>query len=210
MPKPEINRRPRICLVCEGYEEEAYINALIGKGLWCNYRFKVVNAKGAGNVTARFQNEIIADTCDAVLMFCDTDKKPFDEYLAIKSRLRAILGQKSKIENLIIYANPCSMQIILLHFGEKPVLLKTQSKHVNADIIEKLTGVSGYKAGREGQIDTICGKITRDNYALMKKRATAINRPDTVPGSSNFSTFIKYFEEQNDNWLKNTRAVTSD
>ena len=210
MPKPEINRRPRICLVCEGYEEEAYINALIGKGLWCNYRFKVVNAKGAGNVTARFQNEIIADTCDAVLMFCDTDKNPFDEYLAIKSRLRAILGQKSKIENLIIYANPCSMQIILLHFGEKPVLLKTQSKHVNADIIEKLTGVSGYKAGREGQIDTICGKITRDNYALMKKRATAINRPDTVPGSSNFSTFIKYFEEQNDNWLKNTRAVTSD
>jgi len=210
MPKPEINRRPRICLVCEGYEEEAYINALIGKGLWCNYRFKVVNAKGAGNVTARFQNEIIADTCDAVLMFCDTDKNPFDEYLAIKSRLRAILGQKSKIENLIIYANPCSMQIILLHFGEKPVLLKTQSKHVNADIIEKLTGVSGYKAGREGQIDTICEKITRDNYALMKKRATAINRPDTVPGSSNFSTFIKYFEEQNDNWLKNTRAVTSD
>ena len=106
MRKPDINHRPRVCIVCEGYEEEAYVNALIDKGLWPHYRFKVVNAKGAGNVTARFQNEVSADSCEAVLVFCDTDRRPFDEYLAIKGRLRAMLGQKARFENLVIYANP--------------------------------------------------------------------------------------------------------
>ena len=91
-----------------------------------------------------------------------------------------MLGQKARFENLVIYANPCSMQVILLHFGSEPVSLKTQSKHVNADIIEQLTGVAGYKAHQEGQIDTICGKITRANYAVMKERAATINNPDDV------------------------------
>ena len=210
MRKPDINHRPRVCIVCEGYEEEAYVNALIDKGLWPHYRFKVVNAKGAGNVTARFQNEVSADSCEAVLMFCDTDRRPFDEYVAIKGRLRAMLGQKARLENLVIYANPCSMQVILLHFGSEPVSLKTQSKHVNADIIEQLTGVAGYKAHQEGQIDTICGKITRANYAIMKERAAAINNPDDVPGSSNFIVFAERFEGEDDNWLKDARTTIGD
>ena len=208
MPRPDIIRRPRVCIVCEGYEEEAYIKALIAKEVWPHYRFRIVNAKGSGNVTACFQNEVSADSCEVVLLFCDTDKRPFDEYLAIKRRLHAILGPKANLETLLIYANPCSMQIILLHFGDRAVSLHTQSKRVNTEIIEKLTGIASYKAEQKGQIDAICSRITRANYLIMKARAAAINHPDDVPGSSNFRRFIDNFEGTSEEWLKNANKTT--
>ena len=121
-----------------------------------------------------------------------------------------MLGQKAMLSELLIFANPCSMQIILLHFGEEPVSLKTQSKRVNAKIIEKLTGVAGYKAEQRGQIDAICGKVTRANYAIMKERALAINLPDDTPGSTNFSVFLGHFEDESDEWIMTARAVIDD
>ena len=58
--------------------------------------------------------------------------------------INTFLGKRKAAEKLIIFANPCTMQIILSHFGD--VSLSSQSKRVNAPIIERLTGVKDYDA----------------------------------------------------------------
>ena len=79
-------------------------------------------------------------------------------------------------------------------------------KKTNSAEIERLTWISGYDAHEE-QIQELCGKITRSNYPEMKKRAEAINFPDTVSGSTNISTFLKWFEEANDRWIAEIRKA---
>ena len=207
MGKPDIIYKHRISIVCEGAEEELYIKKLISKSLWDNYFFRIVNAKGAGNVAACYQNEINIDSSEGVLVFCDTDRSPHREYELIKERLLQIIGKgKVNLDSFLIFANPCSMQIILLHFGEEAVSLKTQSKHVNADIIEKFTGIANYKA-QEEQIIAICNQINRQNYQLMKSRAAMLAQSDKVPGSSNFHRFLEYFEHDDISWIANIKKL---
>lgn len=100
---------------------------------------------------------------------------------------------------VVIYANPCSMQVILLHFAV--VSLKTQGKKSNAKLIEELTGVKGYKANQAEHIMAICSKINRQSYFVMKERVANINLPDNVPGSSNFIDFLQRFESETPEWL---------
>lgn len=71
------------------------------------------------------------------MIFCDTDKLPYREYSLIKQKINGMLAKQKAAEKLIIFANPCTMQIILLHFGD--VSLKNQGKKTNASIIEKWT-----------------------------------------------------------------------
>ncbi len=207
MARPDIICKHRISIVCEGDEEELYIKKLISKSLWNHYSFRVVNAKGAGNVAACYQNEVNIDSSEAVLVFCDTDRNPHQEYKLIKEKLFNIIGDnKADLGCFLIFANPCSMQIILLHFGTEAISLKTQSKHVNADIIEKLTGVAKYKA-QEEQINAICNQINRQNYELMKSRAEKLPQSDDEPGSSNFHKFLAYFENDDISWIKNIQKL---
>ena len=109
-----------------------------------------------------FQNEFQNDRYEIILVLCDTDKGPYREYRQIK-------------EKLIIFANPCTMQIILQHFGD--VRLINQGKKTNSAEIEHLTGVIGYDAHEE-QILELCRRITRSNYPDMRERSEAINNPD--------------------------------
>jgi hypothetical protein len=90
------------------------------------------------------------------------------------------------------------MQIILSQFGD--VALKNQGKKTNSDVIEKLTGVKDYDA-HEDQISTICKMINRNNYMSMKARVALINFPDTTSCSTNFSTFIDRFENNEIKWI---------
>ena len=90
------------------------------------------------------------------------------------------------------------MQIILSHFGD--VSLSSQSKRINAPIIEQLTGVKDYNA-KDEQIKAICTKIGRRNYADMKKRVETINHEDDITPSTNFIVFLNRFESENAKWI---------
>ena len=160
--------------------------------------------KSASNIPARFQNEYQNVRYEIILVFCDTDKEPYREYAQVKEKINRFLGKRKASDKLVIFANPCTMQIVLLHFGD--VSLKNQGKKTNSAEIERLTWISGYDAHEE-QIQELCGKITRSNYSEMKKRAEAINFPDTVSGSTNISTFLKWFEEANDRWIAEIRKA---
>ena len=201
---PLLSARHSLCVICEGYEEEIYIRHLLEKDVWNSiYDFTVINAKGEGNIPARYQYLINKDAYELVLVFCDTDRSPYTQYLGIKARINAMHEAEDAAGKVVIYANPCSMQIVLLHFAI--VSLKTQGKRTNAKLIEKLTGIKGYKANQEEHVKAICTRINRQSYFNMRERVAGIDNPDTVPGSTNFIEFLLRFESEQPEWISEIR-----
>lgn len=200
---PVIDRSHKICVICEGNEDYLYFDRLLQLNVWDKaYSFVPINAKSASNIPARFQDAYQNDRYELVLIFCDTDKYPYPQYTLVKKKINAILNKKKASEKLIIFANPCTMQIILLHFGD--VHLKNQGKKTNSGIIEELTGVKYYDA-HEDQIREICGKIFKRTYPDMRARAAEINNPDTTSASTNFIEFLERFESQDAKWISATQ-----
>lgn len=197
---PRINTKHKICVICEGLEDYAYFDRLCKLGVWSEaYEFTVINAKSASNIPARYQNEFQNDNYELILIFCDMDKAPYREYSLIKKKIDDFHGGAEPASGyVIIYANPCTMQIILSHFGE--VSLKNQGKKTNADIIERLTEVKNYDA-HEKQIRELCGKIFQRSYPDMRCRVEAIHNPDNVSGSTNFIVFLEHFEQEETEWI---------
>ena len=205
---PKLHQKHKVCVICEGYEEKAYIDRLLDLNIWNHYDIIAINAKGALNIPARFQDAFQNNSYEIVLVFCDTDKSSSRTYLPVKQKINAFLGKRKAAEKLIIFANPCTMQIILSHFGD--VSLSSQSKRINAPIIEKLTGVKDYDA-KDEQIKAICAKIGRRNYADMKRRVESINYEDGITPSTNFIVFLNRFESENTKWISGiTRFLTSE
>lgn len=196
---PSTPKGHKICIVCEGFEEHKYLSKLVSLNVWnVMYDFTLINAKSASNVFPVYDNEYRKDSYELVLAFCDTDKAPYREYSQIKSKFIEQYDSEDAVKT-IIYANPCTMQIILSHFGD--VSLKNQGKKTNADIIENYTGVKNYDAHEE-QIDEICRQIFRRTYAPMKSRISNINLGDATSASTNFIVFLDYFESDSISWIQ--------
>lgn len=197
---PPINNKHKVCVICEGFEDIYYFKRLNELNVWdTSYEFILINAKSASNIFACYQDAYNNDRYEVILIFCDTDKKPFREYKQIKKKINDFHDGKSVSNKIIIFANPCTMQIILSHFGE--VYLKNQGKKANADVIEQLTGVKNYDAHEE-QIKDVCNKIFRRSYPEMKERISRINFKDDISCSTNFIDFINKFESNNLSWIK--------
>lgn len=201
---PTIDRSHKICVICEGDEDYLYFNRLLQLNVWDKtYSFRAINAKGASNIPARFQDAYQNNRYELIIVFCDTDKCPYLQYTSGKKKINAFLNKKKAAEKLMIYANPCTMQIILLHFGD--VQLTNQGKKTNSAIIEKLTGVKGYNA-HETQINQICSRIYRRTYGDMRKRVAKIHGPDSVSASTNFIEFLERFESSDTKWISNIQS----
>ena len=132
----------RICIVCEGFEEIDYMNALINKAVFSDkYEFVLINSKSINNIADIYISKYQSNSYDLVLVFCDTDKSPYHRYNAIKQEINDF-HDKVISEKVIIFGNPCTMQIILSHLAK--IKLTSQSKSVNAKYIEELTGIVNY------------------------------------------------------------------
>lgn len=196
---PALDRRHKVCVICEGFEEDAYFKRLLELNVWNNtYEFFPVNVKGASNIPAKFQDAFHNDRYEIILVFCDTDKAPYREYTQVKEKINRFLNKQKAAEKLIIFANPCTMQIILSHFGD--VSLKNQGKKTNAAEIERWTGVKNYDA-REAQLREICSKIFRRSYDDMRRRVGVINLSDTTSCSTNIIVFLERFENEDTKWI---------
>ncbi len=101
-------------------------------------------------------------------------------------------------DEVIMFGNPCTMQIILKHWTDKN--LKSPAKPVNAPLIKECTGVANYK-GRTAQMKEVMEHITAENYKDMFRRVEQLDFNDSVTGSSNFAKFIKLFESENSRWI---------
>ena len=165
------------------------------------YDFIPKNAKGATKIAAMYDSIRKTESDNsAILIFCDTDKPPHDAFNSIKKGIQDIYGTHRVFEKITMYANPCTMLIVLSHLIDH-LKLKDQSKSKNASIIQKLTGVKNYKATKK-QIDSICKKITSNNYNVMKESIKSSTNEDfSVSGSTNFYTWLERFESSDTSWI---------
>lgn len=197
---PFISTREKICIICEGSEEYDYLDRLEKLGVWSDlYDVFLDNARGNGNIAARYQDRYQNGNYEIVLIFCDTEKKPYKQYDEIKRKVNDVHGNEIAAENVIIFGNPCTMQIILSHWDD--VQLKTPAKKINAPIIEELTGVSGYN-GKEEHRKQIMDKLNVENFEAMCQRVSAMSKDDSIVGSSNFDTLLKYLMSDDTQWIK--------
>lgn len=197
--RPGLYNKHRVCIICEGNEEYKYIDRLKELKVWNEqYEVSLVNAEGNGNIPARYQDRYQNGAYEAVLIFCDTDKKPYEQYDDIKRKINEFHGIDGIANEIIIFGNPCTMQIILKHWTDE--MLTSQAKQVNAPIIEELTKVKGYK-GKENQIKEIMNCITPKNYSAMRERVKLLNQNDSIIGNSNFSKIIEWLESEDCEWI---------
>ena len=95
---PVLDRRHKICVICEGYEDYAYFMRLLELHVWSDkYDFHPINAKSASNIPSRFQDAYQNDRYELILVFCDTDKEPYREYSQIKSKINHFLRKSYSV-----------------------------------------------------------------------------------------------------------------
>ena len=193
------NNKKKICLICEGYEEFDYISKLLELKVWADvYDFTLIKAESNGNISARYQDRYQSDNYDIVLVLCDTDRKPHHDFELIRKKINDIFGIDNAADEVIIFVNPCTMQVELLHFEN--IKLRTQNKNKNASEIERLTGIQDYKA-KEEQRKAMCNLITKENYEEMKKNLLSLATDYKIEASTNFGVFLKRFEDNKTNWI---------
>lgn len=196
---PKFSDKHKICIICEGNEEYEYLEKLKYLKVWNEqYDISLVNAEGNGNILARYQDRYQNGSYEVILVFCDTEKKPHEQYEDIKQKINEFHGVHDAADEVVVFGNPCTMQIIVKHWTDEN--LKTPAKMVNAPLIEKYTGVKSYK-GRADQIKEVMKRVTAENYLDMRKRVGNLASDDTVTGSSNFGKFIKLFEGDDSRWI---------
>ena len=152
----------------------------------------------SGNISARYQDRYQSDNYDIVLVLCDTDRKPHHDFELIRRKINDIFGIDNAADEVIIFVNPCTMQVELLHFEN--IKLRTQNKNKNASEIERLTGIQDYKA-KEEQRKAMCNLITKENYEEMKKNLLSLATDYKIEASTNFGVFLKRFEDNKTNWI---------
>ena len=190
----------KICVICEGNEEYEYLEHLKKLKVWNEqYDISLVNAGGNGNISARYQDRYQNGSDELVLVFCDTEKKPHKQYEDIKQKINEFYGVDNAADEVIMFGNPCTMQIISKHWSDQN--LKSPAKSVNAPLIKKYTGVENYKA-RADQIKEVMEHITVENYKDMSHRIRKLDVNDTIIGSSNFGKFITLFESDDSGWIE--------
>ena len=205
---PVFTNRTNICIICKGDEEYDYLDKLIHLGVWSkHYHIVLDNAGGNGNIPARYQDRYQNGSYDVILVFCDTDRKPYEQYTDIKNKINEFHGNDKAADRIVIYGNPCTMQIILLHWID--TRLKSPAKKMIAPVIQECTGIKNYK-GRADQRKTLMEKITVDNYISMYQRIQNILDDDVAVGSSNFGRFLKCFTEEDDTWIRTINECLED
>ena len=197
---PALYSGHKICIICEGNEEYAYLTKLKELKVWNQqYEITLDNAGGNGNIPARYQDRYQNGAYELVLIFCDTEKKPHEQYTDIKRKVNEFHGTDTASDAVIIFGNPCTMQIIAKHWTDK--LIRSPSKSVNAPLLQEFTGVENYK-GRADQICRIMECITAENYPDMCRRVKELSMIDSAAGSSNFGRFLELFESNDSSWIE--------
>ena len=131
---PKFFDNHKICIICEGNEEYEYLKRLKDLKVWNEqYDISLVNAGGNGNIPARYQDRYQNGADELVLVFCDTEKKPHEQYEDIKRKINEFHGVHNAADEVIMFGNPCTMQIISKHWTDEN--LKSPAKKTNAPSI---------------------------------------------------------------------------
>ena len=201
---PRLLKQEKICIICEGAEEYEYLDTLKKLNVWSKeYLVDLENADGNGNIPARYQDKYQNGSYDVVLIFCDTDKKPYEQYEDIKRKINEFHDKEIASDLVVIFGNPCTMQIEIMHWTD--IKLKSSAKKVNASVIESCTGVENYK-GKAEQRKAIYQQITQENYYQMLTRIEQLPEDDYIINSCNFGRFMKFLMSDNAQWIQDINS----
>lgn len=197
---PPVKNENRILIVCEGDEEYDYLQQLKSCNVW---RGGIsVDLKKAGaidNISAVYSYYYSNGRYKLVVAFCDTEKYPYSQFLALKRKINELHGKRNAADKVVYFANPCTMQIILSHFAK--VKLTSNDKSVNSALIKSLTGVGDYRA-TEQQRQSIVRKITAENYSLMEQNISSLSNTYTDIPSSNILQLFYALDNGDKTWIK--------
>lgn len=198
---PPIKNENRILIVCEGYEEYDYLQRLKTCEVWDkSISVDIKNAESIDNISAVYSYNYRSGNYKLVVVFCDTEKYPHKQFLALKNKINELHGNRAA-EHVVFFANPCTLQIVLSHFEK--VRLTSNSKSDNATIIKRLTGIEEYRA-TDSQRFAIMKKITAENYAVMEHNLSELCDTYTVIPSSNVLKLFNSLDNGNKAWIKET------
>ncbi|MBR1797929.1 MAG: hypothetical protein IJ757_07990 [Clostridiales bacterium] len=203
--RPTIKYEIPICIICEGSEEYDYLSRLKELNLWDEiYRVDLVDAKGNGNLPARYQDKYQNGMYELVLVFCDTDKPPYTRYTEIKDKINRFHGSDEASSKVVVFGNPCTMQIIIEHWGDYK--LKSPAKGSNANLIAECTGIWDYSAKTE-QRRALMSKINKENYLLMLQRIGKLSSDDNEPNSTNFDYVMNCLSSPDAAWVDDINSI---
>ncbi len=192
--------KKNILIIAEGYEEKPYIDKLlsfpnINKDV---YNIKpAVNAKGSGNIFARYQYEFQRNYYDLVLVFCDADKGS-DEFLKLVNKIGEFFINNKDAIKVFMFVNPVTLQVVLSHFGD--VHITNVGKKSNCLLVEQLTGIKNYDA-KEDQIEKLISMINYQSLDCFKERLKKISTDFKDVPSTSILSFVEKFESNDTNWV---------
>lgn len=197
---PRNIKHDNILIICEGCEEYDYLNKLktLCINNWRNYHIDLKNAEGLDKIFARYQYYYQQGSYSLVLIFCDTEKAPYEQFKSLCNKIDLFHGTDAA-KSIVYFSNPCTMQIILSHFGK--IRLKTNQKSQNSKYIEKFTGVKNY-SGAETQRNSIMKKLNVENYNKMKQNIAGLSNSFTIVPSTNILELFNNLELTNNKWIK--------
>ncbi len=188
---PPFKNEDRVLIICEGYEEYDYLQKLKTCAVWNkDISVELKNAKSIDNIYSIYSYHYSSGNYKLIVVFCDTEKHPYKQCLALKKKINKFHGKKAS-EHVVFFSNPCTLQIVLSHFKE--VQLTTNSKSENASIVKELTGVENYNA-TDQQRAAIMKKITAKNYTVMEQNISKLSDDYSVVPSSNASRLFRILD----------------
>lgn len=197
--------KPRILIICEGYEEYEYLVALRDLKVWDNYNIELVNAESNGAIFPIYQFNYQNDDYDLILIMADTDRPNYDDFLLMINKINMFHDVIDFADEIVIFGNPCTMQFILNHFSQRCINVKKSNKKKNSKLIKELTGVENYDAHANQRKAIFC-QITKENYEMMKKNIMMCSNKYNEISSTNFLKFIKNLESTDISWIDNINS----
>ena len=197
---PPLKDNKKIYIICEGSEEYDYLNQLKLLHVWSDvYDITLRDAKGNGNLYPIYQNVYQKGNYDLVVIVCDTEKKPHEQFNDICCKVNSLHACELASQHVVMFTNPCTMQVILLHW-DTSVRLQTPSKRRSASYIEKYTGIQDYSA-KESQRIQLVSNITKHSYRKMMNGAKQLGMDAALINSTNLHVFFAQLEQPDTTWI---------
>ena len=197
---PPLKDNKKIYIICEGSEEYDYLNQLKLLHVWSDvYDITLRDAKGNGNLYPIYQDVYQKGNYDLVVIVCDTEKKPHEQFNDICCKVNSLHACELASQHVVMFTNPCTMQVILLHW-DISVRLQSPSKRRSAAYIETYTGIQDYSA-KESQRTQLVSNITKDNYRTMMTGANQLGMDAALINSTNLHVFFSQLEQPDTNWI---------
>ncbi len=190
----------KICIICEGHEEKYFMDNLINKiKCYPNYIIESVNAKGNGNLFARYQDRYSQDKDDLVLIFCDTERKPYESFESLVDNLKDNY-EISDFNDVICFSNPTTLLLILNCFKKYKLTTKKSSKI--KEIVRDIIGIEQYNK-KEEKVKAIQSKINKEKIEQLRVNIKELETLDhnTVPGT-NFLLWDSRLSSESYKWIE--------